>query len=84
MKGAWQTLVRASSGYLELEMFDDAAQVDMAATIASRLVKLEPKDAAWWIVFAYSTRCAQTIDISRLALDEEDLRPLWDWIGSSK
>ncbi len=161
MNGDWQTLVRASSGYLELGMFDDAARVlekvapedqsrgeilalrvglfimdkkwDMALATASHLVTLEPKDPAWWIVYAHSTRYAESIekaevillqarelhpkhadislnlacyasvrgrfeeakvrlrhaieldrDVPGLALEEDDLRPLWDWIVSSK
>ena len=35
---------------------------DLAAEVASRLVKLEPKDPAWWIAFAYSTRKAESIE----------------------
>ena len=158
MKAGWQRHVLASSGYLELGMFDAAALVleeiapedknrnevlgarvvlymaakkwDMAAAVASHLVKVEPENEAWWISLAYSVRRvegvekaeaillrAQSIhpkvamiafslacyasvtgrmeeakarlrhaikldkDIRGLALDDEDLRPLWDWIG---
>ena len=158
MKTEWQRHVLASSGYLELGMFDDAAMVleeikpedknrtevlgmrvqlymaakkwDMAAAVASHLVKVEPENEVWWISLAYSVRRvegvekaeaillrAQSIhpkvamiafslacyasvrgrmeeakehlqravkldkDIRLLALDDEDLRPLWDWIG---
>jgi len=158
LKAAWQRHVIASSGYLELGMFDEAARAleeiepedktrrevlvarvdlymaakkwDMAAAVASHLVKAEPENASWWINLAYATRRAESIeeaetillrarelhhddamiefnlacyasvagrleeakarlersielnkDIRRLALDDEDLKPLWDWIG---
>ena len=82
LKADWQRHVLASSGYLELGMFDDAALVleeiapedktrnevlgarvnlyitakkwDMAAAVASHLVKVEPESARWWISFAYA------------------------------
>jgi Flp pilus assembly protein TadD len=161
LKGDWEELVRAASGYLELGMLEDAARAfeeialedrnksavlgvqvglyiaqkkwALAAVAAGRLVKLGPKDPAWWIAFAYSTRQSESIekgeaillqardlhpdhpdilfnlacyasllghteeaklhlqraidldtDIRRLALDEADLRPLWDWIAGLK
>jgi hypothetical protein len=84
LKTDWQRHVLASSGYLELGMFDAAALVleevapedknrnevlgertalfmaakkwDMAAAVASHLVKVEPENAAWWISLAYSVR----------------------------
>jgi hypothetical protein len=80
LKADWQRHVLASSGYLELGMFDDAAMVlqeiapedktrnevlgarvgiymaakkwDMAAAVASHLVKLDPQTAGWWISLA--------------------------------
>jgi Flp pilus assembly protein TadD len=158
LKTDWQRHVLASSGYLELGMFDDPAMVleeiapedknrkevlgarvnlymaakkwDMAAAVASHLVKVDPKTAGWWISLAYALRrtkgvekakaillraqaihpevamiafnlaCYASVsgrfeeakerlrhaidldkDIRRLAMDDEDLRPLWDWIG---
>jgi lipopolysaccharide biosynthesis regulator YciM len=158
LKSDWQRHVLASSGYLELGMFDSAAQVleeiapedknrtevlgmrvqlymaakkwDMVAAVASHLVKVEPENAGWWITLAYSVRRIEGIekaeaillraqaihpkvamiafslacyasvtgrmeeakvrlrhaialdkDIRRLALDDEDLKPLWDWIA---
>jgi lipopolysaccharide biosynthesis regulator YciM len=85
-KSNWQRHVLASSGYLELGMFDDAAMVleeiapedrtrnevlgarvgiymaarklDMAAAVASHLVKVESQNAAWWISLAYALRDA--------------------------
>jgi lipopolysaccharide biosynthesis regulator YciM len=161
LKTDWQRQVLASSGYLELGMFDAAALVleeiapedknrtevlgmrvqlymaakkwDMAAAVASHLVKVEPENEVWWISLAYSVRRvegvekaeaillrAQSIhpkvamiafslacyasvtgrmeeakerlrhaidldkDFRRLALDDEDLKPLWDWIAGLK
>jgi Flp pilus assembly protein TadD len=158
LKGDWQRHVLASSGYLELGMFDDAAIVleeiapedktrnevlgarmnlymaakkwEMAAAVASHLVKVEPENEGWWINLAYSIRRsegvekAETIllraqaihpkvamiafnlacyasvrgrleeakrrlrgaialdkDIRELAIDDEDLKPLWDWVA---
>ena len=158
MKTDWQRHVLASSGYLELGMFDAAALVleeiapedknrtevlgmrvqlymaakkwDMAAAVASHLVKVEPENEVWWISLAYSVRRvegvekaeaillrAQSIhpkvamiafslacyasvtgrmeeakarlrqaidldkDFRKLALDDEDLKSLWDWIA---
>jgi Flp pilus assembly protein TadD len=159
LKADWQRHVLASSGYLELGMLDDAANVleeiapedktrnevlgarvgiymaakkwNMAAAVASHLVKVDPGTAGWWISLAYALRRtesvekaeaillrAQTIhpkvamiafnlacyasvtgriedakarlrhaieldkDIRELALDDEDLKPLWNWIAS--
>jgi lipopolysaccharide biosynthesis regulator YciM len=90
LKTDWQRHVLASSGYLELGMFDDAAMVleeiapedktrnevlgarvgiymaarkwDMAAAIASHLVKVEPENEAWWINLAYSVRRSEGIE----------------------
>jgi Flp pilus assembly protein TadD len=158
LKADWQRHVLASSGYLELGMFDDAAMVleeiapedktrnevlgarvgiymaarkwDMFAAVASHLVKVEPQNAAWWISLAYALRRTESVekaeaillqaqaihptvamiafnlscyasvtgrmeeakerlrhaieldkDIRGLALDDEDLKPLWDWIA---
>jgi Flp pilus assembly protein TadD len=106
-----------------------AKKWDMAAAVASHLVKVEPQTAAWWISLAYALRRSEGIDqaeaillraqaihpkvamiafnlacyasvtgrmedakerlrnaieldkdVRKLALDDEDLRPLWDWI----
>jgi lipopolysaccharide biosynthesis regulator YciM len=82
LKSDWQRHVFARSGYVELGMFDSAAQVleeiapedkshnevlgarvgiymaakkwDMAAAVASHLVKVDPETAGWW--FASSVR----------------------------
>ena len=110
-----------------------AKKWDMAAAVASHLVKVEPQTAGWWINLAYAIRRtesvekaeaillrAQTIhpkvamialnlacyasvtgrmeeakerlrlaidldkDVRGLALDDDDLKPLWDWIGGLK
>jgi tetratricopeptide (TPR) repeat protein len=159
LSGDWQRHVLASSGYLELGMFDDAALVleeiapedknrnevlgarvnlymvakkwDMAAAVAGHLVKVDPGAASWWISLAYAVRRTESVekaeaillraqaihptvamiafnlacyasvsgrreeakkrlrdaialdkDIRRLAIEDEDLKPLWDWIRS--
>jgi Flp pilus assembly protein TadD len=107
-----------------------AKKWDMAAAVASHLVKVEPENEAWWINLAYSVRRSEGIeqaeaillraraihpkvamiafnlacyasvtgrmeeakerlrnaidldkDVRILALHDEDLRPLWDWIA---
>ena len=107
-----------------------AKKWDMAAAVASHLIKVDPGTAGWWISLAYAlrrTECvekaeaillrAQTIhpevgmiafnlacyasvagrmeeakerlrhaieldkEARKLALEDEDLRPLWDWIA---
>jgi tetratricopeptide (TPR) repeat protein len=90
LKSDWQRHVLASSGYLELGMFDDAATVleeiapedktrnevlgardgiymaakkwDMAAAVASHLVKVDPENAGWWISLAYALRRAESVE----------------------
>ena len=108
-----------------------AKKWDMAAAVASHLVKVEPQNATWWISLAYALRRTENVekaeavllraqaihpkvamiafnlacyasvtgrmeeakerlrhaieldkDVRILALDDEDLRPLWDWIAS--
>ena len=107
-----------------------AKKWDMAAAVASHLVKVEPENDSWWITLAYSVRRIEGVGkaeaillrgqaihpknaliafslacyasvagrmeeakarlrhaidldngIRKLALDDEDLKPLWDWIG---
>jgi Flp pilus assembly protein TadD len=107
-----------------------AKKWDMAAAVASHLVKVEPETAGWWIslasalrrtesiekaeaillraqaihpevaMIAFSLACYASVmgrmeeakerlrhainldkDNGKLALDDEDLKPLWDWIG---
>ena len=111
-------------------LYITAKKWDMAAAVASHLVKVEPENAGWWISLAYAVRRTESIekaeaillraqaihpkvamiafnlacyasvtgrmeeakerlrhaieldkDIRRLALDDEDLKPLWDWIA---
>jgi Flp pilus assembly protein TadD len=90
LKSDWQRHVLASSGYLELGMFDDAATVleeiapedktrnevlgarvgiymaakkwDMAAAVASHLVKVDPETAGWWISLAYAVRRTESVE----------------------
>jgi Flp pilus assembly protein TadD len=158
LKADWQRHVLASSGYLELGMFDAAALVleeiapedenrtevlgmrvqlymaakkwDMAAAVASHLVKVDLGTAGWWISLAYALRRTESVEKAeaillraqaihpkvamvafnlacyasvagrmeeakerlrhaieldkearKLALEDEDLKPLWDWIG---
>jgi Flp pilus assembly protein TadD len=110
-----------------------AKKWEMAATVASHLVKTEPETSGWWINLAYATRRCEGIEkaeaillrarelhhdnamiefnlacyasvtgrmveakerlrhaieldkeVRRLALEDEDLKPLWDWIGGLK
>ena len=39
-----------------------AKKWDMAATVASHLVKVEPENEAWWINLAYSVRRSEGIE----------------------
>ena len=116
--------------YARVDIYLGARKWDMAAAVASHLVKADPENPAAWINLAYAVRRAENIqaaeaillkartwhpenaliafnlacyasvvghmedakarlqhaidldkDLRRLALDDEDLRPLWDWIG---
>jgi Flp pilus assembly protein TadD len=90
LKSDWQRHVLASSGYLELGMFDSAAMVleeiapedktrnevlgarinlymaakkwNMAAAVASHLVKVEPENEVWWISLAYAVRRTESVE----------------------
>jgi Flp pilus assembly protein TadD len=113
-----------------VDIYMAARKWDMAAAVASHLVKVEPQNAAWWISLAYAVRRAESVEkaeaillraqaihprvamiafnlacyasivgrveeakerlrhafkldqeIRGLALDDEDLKPLWDWIA---
>ena len=110
-----------------------AKKWDMAAAVASHLVKVEPENETWWINLAYSVRRSEGVekaeaillraqaihpkvamiifnlacyasdtgrmeeakdrlrhaiqldkDVRGLALYDEDLKPLWDWIAGLK
>ena len=107
-----------------------AKKWDMAAAVASHLVKIEPETSGWWINLAYAKRRCEGIEsaeaillrarelhhdnamiefnlacyasvagrfeeakerlkraveldkqFQKVAIDDEDLRPLWDWIA---
>ena len=107
-----------------------AKKWDMAAAVASHLVKTEHENSGWWINLAYATRRCEGIEsaeaillrarelhhdnamiefnlpcyasvacgfeeakerlkrsieldkqFQKVAIDDEDLRPLWDWIA---
>ena len=107
-----------------------AKKWDMAAVVASHLVKVDPETAGWWISLAYAVRRNESIEkaeavllraqvihpkvamiafnlacyasvtarieeakarlrhaidldkrVRTLAISDEDLRPLWDWIS---
>ena len=113
-----------------VNLYMAAKKWDMAAAVASHLVKVEPETAGWWISLAYALRRTESVekaeaillraqaihpkvamiafnlacyasvtgrmeeakerlrhaieldkDIRGLALDDEDLKPLWDWIA---
>ena len=113
-----------------IALYITAKKWDMAAAVASHLVKVEPENEAWWINLADSVRRSEGIkqaeaillraqaihpkiamiafnlacyasvtgrmedakerlrnaieldkNVRKLALDDEDLRPLWDWIA---
>jgi Flp pilus assembly protein TadD len=115
---------------MRVQLYMAAKKWDMAAAVASHLVKVEPENEAWWINFADSVRRSEGIeqaeaillraraihpkvamiafnlacyasvrgrmeeakerlrnaidldkDVRILALGDEDLRPLWDWIA---
>jgi hypothetical protein len=76
-----------------------AKKWDMAAGVANHLVKVQPENAGWWISLAcYASvtgrmeaakeRLRHAIELDKearkLALEDEDLKPLWDWIGGLK
>ena len=116
-----------------VDIYMAAKKWDMAAAVASHLVKVEPQNAGWWISLAYALRRTESVEkaeaillraqaihpkvamiafnlacyasvtgrmeeakerlqhaikldkeIRGLALDDEDLKPLWDWIGGLK
>jgi Flp pilus assembly protein TadD len=113
-----------------IALYITAKKWDMAAAVASHLVKVDPGTAGWWISLACALRRSESVekaeiillraqaihpknaliafnlacyasvtgrieeakvrlrraikldkDIRGLALDDEDLKPLWDWIA---
>jgi Flp pilus assembly protein TadD len=130
MKAEDKTRMKVS--YAALAVHLAAKNWDMAVTIASDIVKAEPKDPVTWILLAHAVRRAGNVErmemvlfkarawhprdplilfklaccasvtgrveeaklrisyaidldenVRRLALLEEDLRPLWDWIAQT-
>ena len=114
-------------------LYITAKKWDMAAAVASHLVKVQPENAGWWISLAYAVRRAESVDkaeaillraqgihpkvaiiafnlacyasvtgrmeeakkqlrrateldkeMRKLAVEDEDLKPLWDWIAGSE
>jgi Flp pilus assembly protein TadD len=47
-----------------------AKKWDMAAAIASHLVKVEPENAVWWTQLAYAVRRSETIEKAEAILLE--------------
>jgi tetratricopeptide (TPR) repeat protein len=45
-----------------VDLYMAAKKWDMAAAVASHLVKMEPEEAGWWINLAYATRRRETIE----------------------
>jgi lipopolysaccharide biosynthesis regulator YciM len=45
-----------------VNLYMAAKKWDMAAAVASRLVKVEPQTAGWWINLAYSVRRVESIE----------------------
>jgi lipopolysaccharide biosynthesis regulator YciM len=43
-------------------LYMTAKKWDMAAAVASHLVKVEPENEAWWINLAYSVRRAESVE----------------------
>ena len=113
-----------------VNLYMAAKKWDMAAAVASHLVKADPETAGWWISLAYALRRTESVekaeaillraraihpkvamiafnlacyasitgrmdeakerlrhaieldkDIRALAIDDEDLKPLWEWIA---
>jgi lipopolysaccharide biosynthesis regulator YciM len=45
-----------------VNLYMAAKKWDMAAAVASRLVKVEPQTAGWWINHAYSVRRVEDVE----------------------
>ena len=45
-----------------VDLYIAAKKWDMAAAVASHLVKVEPENEAWWINLAYSVRRSEGIE----------------------
>ena len=46
-----------------VSLYMAAKKWDMAASVASHLVKVEPEETGWWINLAYATRRAAEVHI---------------------
>jgi lipopolysaccharide biosynthesis regulator YciM len=45
-----------------VDLYVAAKKWDMAAAIASHLVKVQPETAGWWISLAYAVRRAESVE----------------------
>jgi predicted Zn-dependent protease len=45
-----------------VDLYMAAKKWDMAAAVASHLVKVEPEEAGWWINLAYATRRCESVE----------------------
>ena len=45
-----------------VNLYMAAKKWDMAAAVASHLVKIQPENAGWWISLAYAVRRAESVD----------------------
>jgi hypothetical protein len=54
-----------------------AKKWDMAAAIASHLVKVEPENAAWWISLAYSIRRSESVEKAEAILLRASVTAAW-------
>jgi lipopolysaccharide biosynthesis regulator YciM len=48
-----------------LELYLAAKKWEMAAAVASHLLKVEPEKAGWWINLAYATRRCESVEKAR-------------------
>ncbi len=51
-----------------LQLHQNAERWPSVARIARKLLKLQPKEAGWWIILAYATRRSKSIDAARRIL----------------
>jgi len=47
---------------VRVDLYTAAKKWDMAAAVASHLVKVEPENEAWWINLAYSVRRIEGVE----------------------
>jgi Flp pilus assembly protein TadD len=53
---------------MRVQLYMAAKKWDMAAAIASHLVKVEPENAGWWINLAYSVRRIEGVEKAEAVL----------------